>query len=69
MAGTKVGSKLAGQTNKERHGSDYYKRIGAMGGSKGSKDGVVKGFAANHDLAVRAGKLGGTKSRRRAKRD
>lgn len=43
---------------------DFYKRIGAAGGKKGKKDGTVKGFAANPELARRAGIKGGRISRR-----
>lgn len=55
------GGKKAGQTNKEKYGSDFYKRIGSMGG-KISKGG---GFAANPELAREAGRKGGSKSRKR----
>jgi general stress protein YciG len=41
---------------------DYYRKLGRLGG-KGGK-GMLKGFAANHDSAVTAGKKGGTISRR-----
>ena len=60
MSGTKTGGALAAKTNKTRHGSDFYARIGAMGGKK-SRGG---GFAANRELARRAGAVGGKKSRR-----
>lgn len=62
MAGTKAGGKKAGKTNKERHGEDYYKRIGSIGGKKA--DHSKGGFAANPELARIAGKKGGSKSRR-----
>ncbi len=61
MAGTKNGGKLAAKTNKTRHGSDFYARIGKIGG----KNGTTGGFAANRDLARKAGALGGKISRRR----
>lgn len=60
MAGTTFGGGRAAKTNKKRHGSDFYARIGAMGGKK-SRGG---GFAANRDLARMAGAKGGRKSRR-----
>ena len=41
--------------------------MGALGGKKGAKDGVIKGFARNKQLAREAGRLGGTISRRRKK--
>ena len=61
MAGTKLGGKLAAKTNKARHGADFYARIGAKGGHNGT----TGGFAANRDLARKAGALGGKISRRR----
>jgi len=60
MAGTKTGGVAAAKTNKTRHGGDFYARIGAMGGSK-SRGG---GFAANPELARKAGAKGGRISRR-----
>lgn len=51
------------QTNKERYGEDYYKRIGKLGGAK---RGVKKGFAAMDKekliaISARGGKRGKTK--------
>lgn len=46
---------------------DIFRKLGALGGSKGAKDGVIKGFAANNDLARRAGAIGGMVSRRKAR--
>lgn len=60
MAGTKAGGMKAAQTNKTRHGSDFYARIGAKGG----KLGTTGGFAANRELARVAGAKGGRISRR-----
>lgn len=60
MAGTKAGGKAAAKTNIERHGSDFYAKIGAKGG----RNGRTGGFYANRELARRAGELGGRKSRR-----
>lgn len=60
MSGTKVGGQRAARTNKERHGSDFYKRIGSMGG----KNGHTGGFASNHELAKTAGAKGGAISKR-----
>lgn len=61
MSGTKNGGQLAAKTNKTRHGANFYARIGAMGGKKGT----TGGFAANRDLARKAGAIGGRISRRR----
>jgi len=62
MSGVRAGGLKAAKTNKQRYGSDFYQKIGAMGGAK-SRGG---GFASSHELAVRAGKLGGKASRRTA---
>ena len=61
MAGTKDGGQKAAATNKAKHGSDFYARIGAKGG----RNGRTGGFAANRDLARIAGAKGGRISRRR----
>lgn len=60
MSGTIAGGRKAAATNKARHGADFYVKIGAKGG----KTTGPKGFALNPELARRAGKIGGTKSRR-----
>ena len=60
MAGTKEGGRKARKTNYERHGKDFYARIGAMGGRLGH----TGGFAANPELAKIAGRKGGKKSKR-----
>lgn len=62
MAGTKTGGSKAAQTIKEKYGEDYYTKIGAMGGK--TKTTKKKGFAANPELARRAGQLGGKNSSR-----
>lgn len=61
MAGTKLGGTQAAATNKTRHGENFYAVIGRLGGMK-SRNG---GFAANRELASRAGRKGGRISRRR----
>jgi len=63
MAGTKAGGVKAAQTNKTRHGKDFYAKIGAAGG----KNGHTGGFAANRELARVAGARGGRISRRSKK--
>lgn len=60
MAGTSVGGKAAALTNITKHGSDFYRRIGSMGGKKGT----TGGFFANRELARAAGRKGGRISRR-----
>jgi len=65
MAGTIAGGKSAAATNKERHGEDFYARIGAEGGKKGT----TGGFFANRELAREAGRKGGQMSRRGPKKN
>ena len=63
MAGTARGGRLAAQKNKQKHGADFYARIGRMGGKKGTKG----GFAAGPEGRKRAsyyGAIGGSISRR-----
>lgn len=61
MPGTKAGGLKAAITNRSRYGQDYYKQIGKKGGSK---VGVMKGFAANPELAKIAARKGGLVSKR-----
>jgi general stress protein YciG len=60
MAGTKAGARKAAETNKAKHGPDFYARIGRKGG----RNGHTGGFAANPELAKIAGAKGGRKSKR-----
>lgn len=60
MSGTKEGAKKAVFSVRQRHGEDFYRLIGVIGGSKK----VAKGFAVNRELAKLAGAKGGKKSRR-----
>lgn len=60
MSGTKAGGIKAAATTKEKHGADFYKRIGRMGGHNSH----TGGFAANRELARIAGAKGGSISRR-----
>lgn len=60
MSGTKIGGIKAAKTNKEIHGDDFYKRIGAKGGQASG----TGGFYANRELAREAGRKGGQISRR-----
>ena len=57
MSGTKAGGVKARETNYKIHGSDFYKRIGRMGGKAG--DPTNKGFASNIERARKAGAKGG----------
>lgn len=74
MAGTVAGGKAAAETNKRVYGADFYARIGAMGGRKGTTGGfyssVCNGcsWSSNqHRKAECAGAKGGTISRRTKK--
>lgn len=60
MAGTIEGARKAKARIIARYGEDYFKKIGHKGGSI-SRGG---GFAADHELAARAGRIGGRISRR-----
>lgn len=63
MAGTARGGRLAAIKNKQKHGSDFYSRIGRIGGKRGH----TGGFAAGDEGRRRAryyGSIGGSVSRR-----
>lgn len=61
MAGTYAGGRAAAATNKAKHGDDFYRKIGAIGGKRGK----TGGFYANRELARLAGAKGGRISKRR----
>lgn len=65
MSGTKEGGIKARNTNYEKNGKDFYKRIGSLGGRV---SGIKKGFALNPELASKAGKKGGRIGGRISKR-
>lgn len=67
MPGTIAGGKKARETNYQRHGKDFYRRIGSLGGRVITDK--PKGFAANIELAREAGRKGGKISRRGAAKD
>lgn len=60
MAGTKAGAAKAVSKVKQKYGDDFYAKIGAKGGKKGT----TGGFYANRELARLAGARGGKKSKR-----
>lgn len=60
MSGTREGGLKARETNKIKHGKDFYQRIGRKGG----KNGHTGGFASNPELAKIAGAKGGRISKR-----
>lgn len=69
MAGNKTGGTKAATTNMQRHGKDFYKRIGAIGGTKSGKGGFASNKVGADGLTGReraklVGAAGGAKSRR-----
>ncbi len=62
MSGTVSGGRKARETNLKKHGKDFYRIIGSRGGQAATNK--PKGFAANRELARKAGSIGGRKSRR-----
>lgn len=60
MSGTREGGLRAAKTNTARYGKDFYAKIGQKGGQKGT----TGGFAANPELARKAGAKGGSHSSR-----
>jgi len=70
MAGTVNGAKQAAETNRRLHGSDFYKRIGALGGAKSRTGGFAcqtqgKDGLTGPERASLVGQKGGRVSRRR----
>ncbi len=67
MSGTIIGGRKTAKTNKERHGEDFYKKIGHLGGSV---KGVAKGFALMpREKRQEAGRKGGKTSKRGPAKD
>lgn len=69
MSGTREGGLKAAQTNKERHGSDYYANIGRIGGHNGTTGGFASDVVGKDGLtgwerAAKVGAIGGKKSKR-----
>ena len=72
MAGNKERGAKCAVTNKAKHGEDYYKRIGALGGSvKNPKKGfgsdnrtILERILRKRKLAQQAGARGGKISKR-----
>lgn len=71
--GTKAGGQRTKETNLRKHGSDFYKRIGASGGRAGRGEDYKGGFACDEkgpdgltgkQRARIAGKKGGQRSKR-----
>lgn len=73
MSGTKIGGLRAAKTNRDRYGKDFYQLIGAKGGHNGNTGGFASAVVGadgltGHERAVKAGRLGGLKSRRSVKK-
>ena len=64
MPGTKIGGVKARETNIQRHGKDYYARIGAMGGKKSGTGGFYHSKVTGANWHVEAGRKGGKISRK-----
>lgn len=76
MAGTYAGGVKARDTNKAKHGEDFYKHIGAIGGRNGKTGGFAADVACqcsditgDHYKRNCAGMRGGRISRRTGKRN
>lgn len=61
MGGTRASGLKTAITNKARYGQDYYRKMGALGGSMGH----TGGFYQNRELASIAGAKGGSISRKK----
>lgn len=71
MAGTQIGGKRAAETNKMKHGEDFYRVIGKSGGENGTTGGFGSDKPGADGLTGRerariAGSKGGKRSRRGA---
>ena len=69
MGGTQQGGQQAARVNRERHGEDYYTKIGKLGGSKSRTGGfaslkVGKDGLTGPERARTVGIKGGSISRR-----
>ena len=69
MAGTKAGGLKASETNKRKHGADFYKHIGRLGGIMGTTGGFASDKVGKDGLtgAERAsiyGTIGGRNGKR-----
>lgn len=58
MAGTTEGGKKAYKKTMETKGKDFIRKSRSKAGSKGKKDGVLKGYAVRTDLASINGRKG-----------
>lgn len=65
MTGTREGGLKTAVTNRKRYGRTFYKTIAKMGGSTITENTHKKGFASDPELASKAGRLGGLRSKRK----
>jgi hypothetical protein len=63
MAGTKRGGQRAADTNKAKHGNDFYRKIGAIGGKNSTTGGFGQGEAGRERARI-AGAKGGRMGRK-----
>ena len=69
MAGTVNGGRLAALRNRERHGADFYIRIGREGGKRGRNGGFASDKVGTDGLTGRErARLAGARGGRRSKR-
>lgn len=69
MPGTRAGGLKAAKSNRERHGKDFYKEMGRLGGMTSKNGGfasekVGKDGLTGKERARAAGAIGGAKSKR-----
>ena len=74
MPGTIEGGLKAADVLKAKYGKDFYSKIGRKGGKASGSGGFASTVVGKDGLtgaqrAMRAGKKGGTKSRRRPRKD
>ena len=63
MSGTKAGGLKAAKTNKEKHGEDFYVKMGRLGGMAITDK--PKGFAAmTPERRAECGRIGGMRGKR-----
>lgn len=65
MGATKESAARVAAMLKEKHGEDYFKKIG----SKGGKHDKPRSFETDRELAARAGAIGGKAPKRKGKRN
>ena len=69
MPGTRAGGLRAAATNYERHGSDFYKRIGKKGGECGNTGGFASTAVGRDGLTgAQRAKIAGAKGGRICRR-